>query len=211
MLFRSVIVHDGDADNNHHYVGSSDSSRPYNVESIDTYNTNVNIVDKKYKYQFKVNSEKIRSSYYHYDFLLEATLDWFSKTTNSKVFGFFIVPPSPSNIKSVVTHRYFNAQGKTVFDIEHDLVKAKEFKHHSEIVKEIVKDFRAEKLLVSNNPGYNKFFMIIGGKDLITEDDEIEIEGKVTSNKLKTAFMKFNKKRLVNRVLVNKFIEGIAA
>ena len=204
-----VIVHDGDADNNTRYATGDDSTNPYNMESIDTYNTNVSFVDKKYKYQFKVNSEKLRLSYY--DYMLEATLDWFSKTTNSKVFGFFIVPPSPSNIKSVVTHRYFNAQGKTVFDIEHDLVKAKEFKHHSEIVKEIVKDFRAEKLLVSNNPGYNKFFMIIGGKDLITEDDEIEIEGKVTSNKLKTAFMKFNKKRLVNRVLVNKFIEGIAA
>ena len=43
-----------------------------------------------------------------------------------------------------------------------------------------------------------------------TEGDEIEIEGKVTSSKLKSAFMKMNKKKQVSRVLVSKFIQGIA-
>ena len=65
--------------------------------------------------------------------------------------------------------------------------------------------------MVSHNPGFNKFFFILGGKDLNTEIDEIEVEGKVTTNKLKNAFMKFNKKRQVNRIVVSKFIEGIAA
>lgn len=65
--------------------------------------------------------------------------------------------------------------------------------------------------MVSNNPGYDKFFFILGGKELNTEMDEIEVQGKVTTNKLKNAFMKYNKKRQVNRIIVSKFIEGIAA
>jgi hypothetical protein len=49
------------------------------------------------------------------------------------------------------------------------------------------------------------------GEDLKIENEEIEIDGKFTANKLKNAFMKFNKKRQVNRVLVSKFIAGIAS
>ena len=77
--------------------------------------------------------------------------------------------------------------------------------------RELSKELKTNKALVSHNPGFNKFFFILGGKDLNTEVDEIEVEGKVTTNKLKNAFMKFNKKRQVNRIVVSKFIEGIAA
>ena len=74
-----------------------------------------------------------------------------------------------------------------------------------------LKKFREEKFLISSNKGYNAFYLISGGSDLEVEDDEIEIDGKVTSSKLKMAFMKMSKKRQVNRVLVSKFIQGIAA
>jgi hypothetical protein len=53
--------------------------------------------------------------------------------------------------------------------------------------------------------------MIPGGKDLMTEEGELEVEGKVTASKLKTAFLKMNEKRQLNRVLVSTFIDGIAA
>ena len=78
-------------------------------------------------------------------------------------------------------------------------------------VKDVAKQFKTEKFLVSNTPGFNSFFLVAGGNDLKTEEEEIEIEGKVTANKLKTAFMKMNKKKQINRVLVSKFIQGIAA
>ena len=78
-------------------------------------------------------------------------------------------------------------------------------------VKEIAKRFKTEKFLVSKTPGFNSFFLVAGGDDLKTENDEIEIEGKVTASKLKNAFMKMNKKKQISRVLVSKFIQGIAA
>jgi ribonuclease I len=50
-----------------------------------------------------------------------------------------------------------------------------------------------------------------GGSDLQIEDEELVVTGTVTANKLKTAFMKMNKKKAVNRVMVSRFIDGIAA
>jgi hypothetical protein len=71
--------------------------------------------------------------------------------------------------------------------------------------------FKKEKFLVSKVKGFNSFFFVVGGNSLQTEEEQIEITGKVTASKLKSAFMKYNKNKAVNRVLVSKFIEGIAA
>jgi hypothetical protein len=62
-----------------------------------------------------------------------------------------------------------------------------------------------------NSKLHDGFYLIAGGSDLNTENDELEIEGAITSAKLKSAFMKFNKKKTVNRVLVTKFIQKMAA
>ena len=66
-------------------------------------------------------------------------------------------------------------------------------------------------MLISKKPGYDDFYLILGGKDLTVQNEEIEVTGKVTSSKLKSAFLKMNKGKQVNRVLVSKFIEKIAA
>ena len=69
---------------------------------------------------------------------------------------------------------------------------------------------RKEKLLECKRPGYANFFLIPGGDDLKVADDTLNVNGKVTSGKLANAFMKMNKSRKINRVLVSKFIGGIA-
>ena len=193
-----VIVHDGDADSIRTYKPQlpTDQSLAYGGLSFDTYSTNIVITDPKIKYQFKVTAEDGRYGNY----MLRATLDWFRKSTNSKVFGFYITPASGRNLQHVLWDKYVGEDGKTVHQT---------YAWHK--AKELARELKTNKALVSNNAGYNKFFFILGGKDLATDNDEIEIEGKVTASKLKTAFMKFNKKRQVNRVIVSKFIEGIAA
>jgi hypothetical protein len=69
---------------------------------------------------------------------------------------------------------------------------------------------KQDKFLQSYNFGYDAFFIMPGGSDLNIEDEELSITGNFTTNKLKTAFMKMNKKRQVNRVMVSRFIDGIA-
>ena len=69
---------------------------------------------------------------------------------------------------------------------------------------------RADKVLVSSNPGYAKFFFILGGKSLETNFDEMVVEDGASVRKLKSAFTKMYTKRKSNRVLVNQFIGDIA-
>ena len=75
---------------------------------------------------------------------------------------------------------------------------------------ELSRVMRKQKFLESYTKGYNRFYLIPGGSDLAVEENSIEVEGKITSNKLATAFMKFSKKKQVSRVLVSRFIEQIA-
>jgi hypothetical protein len=69
---------------------------------------------------------------------------------------------------------------------------------------------KKQKFLECDTPGYDNFFLIPGGNSLRIEEETLEINGKVTSGKLTSAFMKMNKSRQINRVLVSKFIGGIA-
>jgi hypothetical protein len=192
-----VIIHDGEADQVSYYnptVAENDS--PYG-KMFETYNTNIVFMDPKIKFEYKVKEEENINR----DFVMRATMEWFRKSTNSKVFGFFLTPGTGRNLQAAIINKYYDKNGKTLY----------QNKALWEEAKELTKELKTNKALVSNNPGYNKFFFILGGKELNTELDEIEVQGKVTTNKLKNAFMKYNKKRQVNRIIVSKFIEGIAA
>ena len=212
-----VIVHDGDADWTNYYSCNKEvtdrDGKPYTtlgVSSIDTYNYNFFLRDNEHKFEKKMGN--VRNS----ETMTHLLLDWFRKTTGAKVFGFFLVPDSrPAWVRSIINGRYVLEDGKTYAqrweECRKDPSRWQEQYAIDQKVKDIAKQFKADKYLVSNTPGFNSFFLVSGGDDLKTESDEIEIEGKVTSSKLKNAFMKMNKKKAVNRVLVSKFIQGIAA
>jgi hypothetical protein len=194
-----VIVHDGEADqiSTYYPTNPDESNTIYRDKMFESYSTNIIFTDPKLKFEYRVDPEADINR----DYVMKATLEWFRKATNSKVFGFFITPNSSRNLQGAIINKYYDESGKQIH----------RERFHWEKAKELSKELKTNKALVSHNPGFNKFFFILGGKDLNTEIDEIEIEGKVTTNKLKNAFMKFNKKRQVNRIVVSKFIEGIAA
>ena len=75
---------------------------------------------------------------------------------------------------------------------------------------ELIKKLRTDKYLESYNPVYDAFY-IVASDDIVIDDEEFDIEEGASQRKVVTAFMKFNKKRQINRVLVNKFIQRIAA
>jgi hypothetical protein len=75
--------------------------------------------------------------------------------------------------------------------------------------------FKHEKFFAINNYGYDQYFLIPGGDDLSVEDEDLddllgENNTNVSARKLKGAFLKMNKNRLTNRVLLSKVIEEIA-
>jgi len=186
-----VIVHDGEADDLGYYHKDLDPTDIYgrNYHWYNTISENVFLQDKKSKFQSRVCEN-----------LNEVLLKWFSETTGSKIFGFYIVPPP--NLSRAISSKYRDEKGNRLMFTD---IKAYDQK------KELMKKFRKDKFLVSKNPGFSSFFFIHGGDDLLTEEESIEIDGKITSSKLKSAFMRYNKNKQINRVLVSKFIEGIAS
>ena len=72
------------------------------------------------------------------------------------------------------------------------------------------KSFKNEKFYEVTTYGYDKYFLIPGGGDLNVDDESLEDivgEGEVTGRRLKTAFLKMNRNRLTNRVLLSKTID----
>jgi hypothetical protein len=209
-----IIVHDGDADYtrhyNHEYESIEDKRKYIASKGIDVRNTNVIIRDNVHKFEKKVTES------YHSEEMLTLALEWFKKVTGSKVFGFFLIPDNrPSWVRGTISNRYVLEDGSTyaqkLQESQKGIDRWNEQQRIEAKVKEVAKTFKQEKFLISKTPGFTSFFLVSGGDDLKTENEEIEVDGKITANKLKTAFMKLNKKKQINRVLVSKFIQGIAA
>lgn len=207
-----VIIHDGDADNTssqcvvrERTISTGEVRKYTGSERLYVGGTNVIVRDNLHKF------ETILSSNYNvYDAMNEAVLKWFKQTTGSKVFGFYLMTNDRYN-KNVMANRYVDPNGKSLSDLRKDLSQKTGVWIGNDLEQQLFKKLKSEKFVVSYPAGYNSFFFVLGGNDLKTEEDEIEIDGKITSSKLKTAFMKFNKKKSLNRVLVSKFIQGIAA
>jgi hypothetical protein len=202
-----VIVHDGDADGVCRYQKSKlqhDNLTGLTETVSGRYGfdprwVNAIVTDKSAKFSKLIDYEN--------EGMTEVMLDWFRKSSESKIFGFFLVSPQTRALKSALYWRYVFEDGTTLQDMRTKKQDVLMYEKQNELAKK----FRADKYLVSNKPGYNSFYLIAGGNELNTNDEEIEVTGKVTAGKLKNAFMKYNKKRAVNRVLVSKFIQGIAA
>lgn len=195
-----VIVHDGDADYNRNYLkprvnfkGETYMSGVY----FDNRNVNYFLSDTKNKFIKKLSSE--------HDAVFNGVIEWFNKVSNSKVFGFFICETARGAAKSAIENRFY------VNDISLATMRVTNWLNYREILTKKLKELRSEKFLESKVPGYGSFFLIAGGNQLETDEEEIEVKGKHTTKSLVKAFTEFNKKKAVNRVLVSKFIQGIAA
>jgi len=196
-LVNLVVVHDGDADmTNKQCV--DDEVRGFS--SYLDYDTVYVLTDKKNRYSavYDLPNQRHKSMY-------QIMCDWFKQTTGSKIIGFYIVPPTTRYVRDAVARQYMSDETSTYS--RRSLRRYGDYEEE----KRIIKQFRKDKLLVSDKTGYDDFYLILGGKSLDVENEEIEVSGKVTASKLKTAFLKMNKGKQVNRVLVSKFIEKIAA
>ena len=202
-----VIVHDGDADNCAYVYKNEETATLGTLGTIDWYDKNVYLVDKDIKFQekFGPDGEKYYRDYYGSN-SLGAYLKWFKKYTQSNVFGFYIVNGGGYYLRNALSDKYVYENGDT-FNEANANVEHEQKKQNMNV---LTTQLRKNKFVSSKNAGYKQFYFILGGKSLAIDNDEIEIDGKVTSSKLKNAFMEMNRKKVVNRVLVSKFIQNMA-
>lgn len=207
-IINTVIIHDGDADPVTHFnVEQSPNFGEHVNDVIRPMKQNVYLMDKKEKVQIKVESDR----HYYYSFddgVKNAIFEWYKKTTGSKIVGFFIIGKGQEAKRNICV-RYVNKKGENLSQIT-GVKDMRIIMHREQIVKNFQDDLKKNKFIESFNKGYESFYMIPGEKDLQIDEEELEVTGKITKNKLKTAFTKLNRKKQTNRVLVSKFITQIS-
>lgn len=116
-------------------------------------------------------------------------LNLLKSMTGINVIGFFI---SPFYGKGVIINR-LRKFGK--FDADFELK---------------YKNSKQTKFYMINNVGYDDYYIIPGGRELQVTEDVLRVEENATKSAIKNAFMKMQKGKFVNRVLLNRFISKIA-
>ena len=142
----------------------------------------------------------------------KVVMEWYSDRTGSKIFGFFIGSATTAYMKQMLLSHYVDENGDC-FSNRIARINFQEIQSRDEKIKNLVKIMKKDKFVTSYKKGYNKFFLIPGGKNLEIENEDFKFDAdteKVNAKKLASAFIKFNEKRQANRLLVQKFIEGIA-
>ena len=214
-LVNLVVVHDGDADYYNTVCGpiENDGDRFYQMNTrFNLERDNVYIKDTEGKFQIKVENLP-HHSYNSNDGLRHAVFEFYKHKTGAKIFGFFI-SGNGKNMPHVLFNKYYDKEGKNVAAISKVDRKYRYARHEvksNPLIISLMNKIKTDKFVVSHNKGYESMFIMPGGKDLQIEEDELVVTGNVTSNKLKTAFMKMNKNKQVSRIMVSRFIEGIAA
>ena len=186
-IVNTTIVHDGDADSLIWFHNTDGDKKTY----FSTTQQNVFLVDKKNKVQVNLKATE--------DDVREGICEWLQKTTGTKIVGFYLTPMP--NAKAALKRRLFTDE---LNKIRSDYYQA------NELFVKYVKQLKKEKYLESKNTGYDSFYILPAGSDLSVDDESFEVSGKVTTSTLTKAFMKFNKSRQINRVLVSRFITQIA-
>ena len=77
-------------------------------------------------------------------------------------------------------------------------------------VQDLRKTLRKEKVLVCESMGYDEYYFVAGGKNLAIDDGELAVNSDMTRGKMAKGFSNYMKGKLVNRVLLNKFVDQIA-
>jgi hypothetical protein len=84
-------------------------------------------------------------------------------------------------------------------------------KHSEEYKRDANKEYRQNKCVtVDNVLGYNEYYLVKGGKNLETQEDEFSVKDDASNANIRTAFKKFAKSKKQNKVLMTKFGKAVA-
>ena len=177
-----VIVHDGDADTTGGIYGENIIDKSYSI-AHDT----VFIRDEESNIELRMkNDSKINHT-------TSCILNILRKKYECNVIGFFVTP------------RIYKTRNiiKKMCILNDILNEQKSFENLKE-----------NRYLEITSEGYDKFFIMLSDTsafDELYDFENYEIKGNPTASKLSSALKKFNKKREINRAMVNKFISEIVA
>ena len=59
--------------------------------------------------------------------------------------------------------------------------------------------------------GWSELYLVKGGQNLQTEEDIFTVKEDATKGQIRSAFRKFSKGKLENRMMLSKFVDMVAA
>ena len=210
-IVNAIIVHDGEANSNpvFHEEGRTVPAQKFDRVGViaenqlfDTIKDRVTLLDKKERVSFVCPSES--------GGLRTALQIWIQTTTGCGVFGFYILGSKQTELQDALGRMYVNELG---IPLGHLTYTDSETSDRRIMHGILATKLENEKFLESYVKGYTRFYFLPGGGNLKTETDTLVNTGKSntwTGRSLLTAFVKANKKRVVSRVLVSRFIDQIA-
>ena len=84
-------------------------------------------------------------------------------------------------------------------------------KHSEDYKRDANKEYRQNKCVtVDNVLGYNEYYLVKGGKNLETQEDDFSVKDDASNANIRTAFKKFAKSKKQNKVLMTKFGKAVA-
>ena len=104
---------------------------------------------------------------------------------------------------------FFMADNSRMFNSKVDDIVGMSWAEESR--KEAQKEYRKNKCVVRTDAlGYNEFYLIKGGSQLATEDDEFGVNSDQTRGQMASAFKKYSKSKKQNKVLMTTFGRAVA-
>jgi hypothetical protein len=73
------------------------------------------------------------------------------------------------------------------------------------------KEYRKNKCVsVENALGYSEYYLVKGGSNLDTQEDDFSVKDDASNANIRTAFKKYAKSKKLNKVLMTKFGKAVA-
>lgn len=181
-IVNTIILSDGE-----------DSSTAYTRGDRNNYGSSVRIGPESYRDVSYVFDMETKRNYKVKNSITEVLLQILKDRTGCNLLGFYIVTPRKSQFANALGRLCPNRLAQT--EVAYN-------------------EFKNDKVHALTGVGYDEYYLIPGGDVLETDNDDLNdilgSEEKISTRRLKGAFLKMNQNRLTNRVLLKKFIEQVA-
>lgn len=128
--------------------------------------------------------------------LTTALLSMTRELTGANIVGFFLT----SNVRNTVQSEVFQSEKSW-------LGRYKVQNEDHVVVDRIMEEFKRDRVAVVTTSGYNEYYIV---KNDLAINDEFEVEADANIRDIGRAFRKMQRGKVLNRVLLNRFIRMIA-
>jgi len=197
-VINSIFLTDGDSHHNNTYWKSSETDETGNMEDIGRYDIsgeNVILRDPISKKQIQIK----RSGRHSRRAMTSTLVKFLREVFDINIVNFFLI--GKMRKWDMMNHL---DEMKDILDVKSETEWID--------VDLALKKFRKDKYIVAPEAcGFNEQYLILGGKNLEVQEEQLEVAEDASVAQLARAFKKFSSGKLEKRKLLSRFIDMVAA